>query len=158
MEKGNCMSVGIFCIAADGDCFGAGNSERAADRYAAHTAAAGSKNADAVQTCQKKRQIVQSSGEQSGADMRIWTDRSAVRQSRRSGSLENGQTGQPSGNQSGSMENGRDSSKGSQAISQGPRAENGQAGQPSGERSGFGRKRDRQIRHRIGSQKAQRFI
>ena len=41
MEKGNCMSAGIFCIAADGDCFGAGNSERAADRYAAHTAAAG---------------------------------------------------------------------------------------------------------------------
>jgi hypothetical protein len=54
MEKGNCMSVGIFCIAADGDCFGAGNSGRAADRYAAHTAAAGSKNADAVRRVRRR--------------------------------------------------------------------------------------------------------
>lgn len=48
------MSVGIFCIAADGDCFGAGNSERAADRYVAHTAAAGSKNADAVRRVRRR--------------------------------------------------------------------------------------------------------
>ena len=48
------LETQFFSIAADGDCFGAGNSERAADRYAAHTAAAGSKNADAVRRVRRR--------------------------------------------------------------------------------------------------------
>ncbi|URW88444.1 hypothetical protein M5E84_11515 [[Ruminococcus] torques] len=129
MEKGNCMSVGIFCIAADGDCFGAGNSERPPI------------DMQLIQQLQEAKmpmqsdvseegQIVQSSGEQSELTENGQTDQPSGNQS---GSLENGQTGQPSGNQSGSMENGQTVQ---QPGDQSGSAENGQAGQPSGDQSG----------------------
>ena len=96
-------------------------------------------------------QSVQSSGEQSELTENGQTDQPSGDQS---GSMENGQTGQPSGDQSGSMENGQtDQPSGDQSGS----AENGQAVQPQ-EISQVRQKTDRQIRHRISSQKTQIYM
>lgn len=94
-------------------------------------------------------QIVQSSGEQSELTENGQTDQPSGNQS---GSMENGQTGQPSGDQSGSMENGQtDQPSGDQSGS----AENGHSRQ---EISQVRQKTDRQIRHRISSQKTQIYM